>query len=307
MFLRPILLLIAALLPIHGMAQSLELRQEALVDHARIVLSDVAGVPAGFASIELGRAPRIGYVERFSRMQIEQAIRRHVVIAGAPNWSGAPAVAVRTKTQGVSAQALVEVAMTAAAAQFGGVGRNLSLSLATPLSDVEVPVGRLQLRPRAVPANVRGGRAPVWVDLLVEGEFYRTVAVQLAIAARQQVYVARFRLEPGALAQAQDFAPADTDVAGADVVPADRPLLPFRVGRAIRAGQPLMPAAMLQTGQIMRGDRVRVRIDAGQIGIETAAVAMSDARPGEALNVRPAGGRDVVTGRVSQSGTVVIE
>lgn len=306
MFPYQFILLAVTAAPIPGAAQSLELLEAALVDHARIVLADVARVPARLALVELGRAPRIGYVERIDRLRIEQAIRR-VSNHGTLTWSGATSVAVRTKTQCIAAKALVDVAMAAAAAQFGGAGRDLTISLAAPVADVDVPAGRVTVVPGPVPARMQSGRATVWVGLVVDGEPYRSVPVRFAIAARQQVYVARMPLPVGAFAQARDFDLAEAEVDDANVVPTESLLPTFRIGRAIRAGQPLVRAAMLQSGQIMRGDQVRVRVEAGPIGIETSAVAMTDARPGEALKVRPAGARAVVAGRVSHSGYVVID
>ena len=56
-----------------------------------------------------------------------------------------------------------------------------------------------------------------------------------------------------------------------------------------------------------RGDQVRVLVKAGQIGIETTAIALADAGPGQVLQVRPSGGKDAIAGRLDQTGTVTIE
>lgn len=308
--------LLPAYLPAHALAApdaSLELRRDALVEQARIVLGDVAVVPSAqphaeaLRAVALGQAPRVGYVERFSRAQLEQAIRRQVPNAGAIDWSGAAVVAVRTRAQSVPAQAMADVAIAAARARFYGAGRRVDVSLAVPLNDLEVPAGALEVRARPSQAKVQGGRLPLWLDLLVNGKVYRSVVAELAVSAQQQAYVARRALQPGELASAADFEVLEADVAGADALPADRTLPAFRVGRAVRAGEALSAGAMLESGKILRGDQVRVRVMSGQIGIETSAVAMADAAPGQALRVRPSGGTDIVTGRVNPSGVVIIE
>jgi flagella basal body P-ring formation protein FlgA len=310
----------AALLPMHPLAQpstgagpSVELRANALVDHARIALADVALIHASkdqaakLGSVELGRAPRIGYVERLSRSQVEQAIRRTIGDAGPLEWRGAAAVAVRTKSQNVAAPALAQAAIMALQPQVGVTGAQVNLTLAARLNDVEVPLGQLELRPRAQPIMVRGGRAPVWIDLVVDGEVYRSVMVQLAVAAHRPAYVAKHAIEAGAHAGADDFAVADADLADADALSTDQPLAPFRAARTIRTGQALSPGAMLASDKVMRGDQVRLVVHAGQIGIETAAIAMADAGPGQLVRVRPSGSQDIVTGRLSPSGTVTID
>jgi len=316
-FRTSLLLGAAALLPIDSYAQpiegagvALELRANALVDHAHVVLADVAvvrggGVQTALGNVDLGRAPRIGYVERYSRAQIEQAIRR-TVDAGTVAWSGATAVAVRTQPQTVAGETLAQAAAGALRQQMAGDGQ-ASVSVAEVPADVQVPVGLLELRPRALPPKPQNGRAPVWVDLLVNGEAYRSVVVQLAVSVHRQAYLARHAIDAGALVTADDFDVADADVAGTDALPVRQPLAPFRAARALRAGQPLTSAAMLAGGTVLRGDTVRLTIRSGSIGIDTAGVAMDDAGPGHPVRVRPNGSQEIVTGRLGPSGAVIID
>lgn len=308
----PIMLLVFALFPAQAWGQAsvlVDLREEAVVEQRRLVLSDVAQIHATgqlaqeMAAIPLGRAPRIGYRERLSREQIELAIRRHGSSLASLQWQGAPAVMVSTRAQVVPQQVLIDAATVAVKAQFS----DLVIEPGTPPGDIEVPFGRLEVKARAAPVVVHGASAPVWLDLLVGGEIYRSVVVRLGISLRRPVYVARRDIAPGALAGPGDFDVRETDVGTGEVMPANQPLQSFRAARAIRAGQPLTPAAMLARGTIVRGDQVRVSIQSGPISIETAATAMADASPGQALKVRPAGNDNLIAGRVSQSGTVIIE
>jgi flagella basal body P-ring formation protein FlgA len=320
--LRPSTLLTAvALLPLQAWAQPvavagplLELRRDALIAHQRITLSDVAVVHAGSAqaqamgAVPLGRAPRVGQMERLNRAQIEQAVRRHNTDAASLRWTGAASVAVRTQVQMVAAQDIRQAALAAARAQYSSPGATLTMGLAAPLADYEVPVGVVTVKTRPIPpAAPNGGRVPVWVDLCVEGELYRTVVVQLAMSLRRQAYVALHAIAPGAIASAQDFVLLETEAETGPVIAANQPLQPFRTAHFIRAGQALTPSSMLPGSSVMRGDAVKLQVRTGQIGIDTSGVAMENALPGQILSVRPAGGRDVVIGRVSQSGAVILE
>jgi flagella basal body P-ring formation protein FlgA len=310
-----------AMMPLQAMAQlpaeagaTLELRQEALISHQRVTLSDVAVLHTrgaqsqAMGSIPLGRAPRIGQVERLSRAQIEQAIRRHHGVPVTPSWTGAASVALRTQAQMVSGQDIRQTALDAVRAQYRAEGTALAVELALPLSDYEVPIGVITIKVRPLPpAGERGGRMAVWVDLYVQGEMYRSVVVQLAVSLRRQAYVALHSIAPGATATAQDFVLRDADVDTSPGVAVNEPLLPFRAARVIRAGEPLTAAAMLSSGSFMRGDRVKLQVRSGLIGIEMAGVAMDDGQPGQLLRVRPTNGRDIVTGRVSQSGAVILD
>lgn len=315
------LLTFVALVPAQVLAQPvdravvpIELRQDALVGRGRITLSDVALIHTDvaqaqqLAAVPLGRPPRIGHVERMNRAQIEQAVQRH---SGAPfrlKWTGAAAVAVRTQAQPVSAQAIKEAAMLAAQERFGSAGVALAIDLAVPLADIDVPIGTLAVRARPLVTPLRDGRASVWVDLWVDEEIYRSAIVLLTISVRRPAYVAVRDIAVGAHAGMQDFELAMTEVgSGIDIVTAEQPPQPFRAAHTIRAGQALTRAAVLAGGRVLRGDAVRVQMREGQIGIDTVAIAMNDAGPGQALRVRPAGTQDVVTGRVSPSGAVILE
>lgn len=318
-----LLLSVATLAPLHAHAKaiappgvSLELRADALVDHARIALADVAVIHADGAqaaleselgSIVLGHAPRVGYVERLSRAQIEQAIRRATAKAGALRWSGADAVAARTATQTVDAQTLSDAAVAALEQHLAGMGGRATVSAEAAPADVLVPAGQLALRIRALPARPQHARVPVWIDLHVNGELYRSLVVQLAVTVHQQAYLARHAIDAGRFVTADDFDIAQADVAAADALPVQQSLAPFRAARPLRAGQPLTAAAMLAGGAVRRGDRFRLAVRTGSIGIDTAGIAMDDAGPGQPIRVRPSGGRDVVTGHLAPSGVVIID
>jgi flagella basal body P-ring formation protein FlgA len=319
MSLRSLLLSACALWPVFAFAQqsgpasvTLELRANALVDHSHIALADVATVQGPgaetLAQLELTQAPRVGYVERLTRAQIEQAIRRRAgATQGAFVWSGAQVATVRTQAQTIRADDLAAAAMAAVQREFAAEQREISLTLATPVVDVDVPSGAVTLRARPLQTPALANRVALWVDVLVDGALYRNVVVQLAASVQQPAFVALHPMEQGAWAGPQDFAVRQAAVTGVSAVSATVPLTRFRVVQPLKPGQVLGSAAQAVSGRILRGDQVKLLIKSGQIGIETSAVAMADAGPGQMLAVRPAGGNEVVSGRVTQSGSVTIE
>jgi len=291
---------------------AIELRSDALIDHARIALADIAIVQAEqplaatLVKLELGQAPRIGYVERLTRAQIEQAIRRHVGVAhSAVAWSGADSVVVRAQSQSVKSSELAAAAVDTLRKQFASADMQLDAAPSVAPADIDVPTGKLELRGRPAPAL--GARIPLWIDLVVDGAHYRSVVVPLTVTARRAAYVAARDMERGAWATQDDFTVSEISVAGFDAVKVGGQIAPFRLREPLKAGQPLGLAAINVSGKVLRGDQVRLIVRTGQIGIETAAVAMAEAAPGQLITVRPAGGSDIVTGRVGHSGTVTIE
>lgn len=293
-------------------AVALELHANAQIAKARIVLGDVAVIGARsadmarIAGLDLGNAPRVGYVERFTRAQIAQALRRQLGVE-AIAWSGADSVAVRVQSHVVSPDALAAAAVDAVRKEFAAAHPGLDVRVAAQPAALEVPIGTLELRARRVNGTALAARMPQWVDVFVNGAVYRSAVVQLAVSQQRKVYVALRALEQGAWVGAGDFSVVDANVAGVATVPVGTAMQPFRLREPLREGQLLTNGVMLGGGTILRGDNVRLVIQSGQIGIETTGVAMADAAPGEKLAVRPDGASDIVSGRVGQAGTVIIE
>ena len=293
---------------------SIALRPNALVAHARITLADVASVSASGASIidiagiELGQAPRVGYVERVSRAQIEHALRRRMNLDTASvTWSGAPSVAVRVQAQTVRAATLSSKAVETVTARFEEPGSTLGVVVLTPSSDLEVPVGELAVQARPIAQQALAARMAVWLDIFVGGTLYRSVVVPVGLTVQRPAYVARRALAQGAVASAADFTIADVDVAGVQALPVSSNHTTFRLRQPVDAGQILAKNAVTPADKVLRGDQVRLVVRHGQIGVETDGVAVAEAEPGQLLAVRPRGGSATVTGRLGLAGTVNIE
>lgn len=290
---------------------ALTLRAEALLGHARITLADVAGVSAqdaALASLDLAAAPRVGYVERLSRAHIEQLLARRAGVTQVA-WDGAASVAVRVRTQALAPEQLGAAARAAAQAAFGPRHSGLKVELAAQPAPLELPLGEYRIVARPLAAQPLAARVAVWLDVEVGGALYRSVVVALKLSARQSVYVARRTLAPGALVGQHELELREMDLAALDGAPAlpAAAALPLRLRRGVAAGQVLGEAALAQPGMIYKGDQVRLVVRSGAIGIETDAVALADAAPGERVAVRSASAREAVTGRASAGGAVFID
>jgi flagella basal body P-ring formation protein FlgA len=149
-------------------------------------------------------------------------------------------------------------------------------------------------------------RFEVWLDVLWQGTVYRSLRVVLALEAPRRLYLARRDLEAGAVLAEADFDLRDGNAALA-AGPAASVLLPgARLRQALRAGQALAESQLLAPGALLRGEHAHVRWQAGPLQLERDAIALSDALPGEAVQMRMAGGA-VLGGRLQQDGTVRVD
>lgn len=284
----------------------LALRDKVLASAPRLRLADVAEIhgedAAALAQIELGNAPRVGYVARWTRQELQELVLRRS--GRSVDWSGAQQVQVRTASRLVSAAEQLALAEPAVQAAFGADGPLQAAPLQQP-AEVEAPVGaQLALRPLA--GRPLTQRFDVWLDVLWQGAVYRSLRVALALEAPRRLYLARHDLAAGEAIAAADFEQRDGNAALANG-PAASALVPgARLRQPLRAGQPLAAAQLLAPGALLRGEHAHVRWQAGALQLERDAIALGDALPGEAVQMRMAGGA-VLAGRLQQDGTVKVD
>lgn len=293
---------------------ALALRAQVQLDHARIVLGDVAELPSdaapGLAQLDLGPAPRVHAVERLTRDQLALLIRRrfHQPLP-ALAWRGADSVTLQSMTQAVAGVALTQAAVDAVLATFAARHPGLEAAVQAVPADVEIALGDYKITARALDAPLLPARAAVWLDLVAGGQVARSVVVPVTITQRREAYVARRRLAAGSVVQPDDFEVREENVAGlhARPVAASDQGGHWRLRRALQPGQVLVQDMLPAPGTVFPGDRIRLLAHSGAIGIEVDAVVQAEAAPGQLVAVRPNNSSDTVAGRLTVAGTVVIE
>ncbi|WUR12447.1 flagellar basal body P-ring formation chaperone FlgA [[Empedobacter] haloabium] len=300
----------------HGATVSLDLRASALVRGKDVTLADLAVIEGAdarqrqaLAVTRVGAAPLAGYAEEFGRAAIEAVVLARQVGAGLTlDWRGANSVVVRRAVGLVTSSDLVNVARKSLETRFAHQYGELELTPVGAMADVQVAEGRLELRPRETGAPLRS-RVMVWVDVLVDGALYRTVALPFQARAWSTVALARRALPADATVDTGDFRPARREVQALAGQPAAMPAPSqhWRLRTAVGEGEVLLREQLLAAGAVRRGDRVRLQVNAGAIRIESAAVAQEDGVAGGEVRVLPAGGEAAVKARVIGTNLVAID
>lgn len=312
-----LLLLSLAAAPAHADTVALELRPQVLLAHPVVTLGDLAVVQAddaelrrAFERIVIGRAPLVGYVDQRSRAELDMAIRAQALSSGRLiAWRGAERVRMQTESQRLESSPIVEAARLQVEAVHGAAYAAIDSSLSGSLPDVSAPVGEVSYRGRLSDMSRLKRRTIAWVDVLVGGEVYRSVVVPLAVSATRRVAVAQRDLTAGEEIGPQAFAVLLAEVAGLAELPLAADELPAagRLRRAVARGQALSAADLAAPGMVMRGDQVRLVTRAGGVEVEATAEARGEAVVGQAVQVRPRGGKETVTAIVVSSGVVRID
>lgn len=293
----------------------IELRGEATVEGARTMLTDIAVVRAGSVqlqreaeTIDVGPAPMVGQPAAFLRTEVEAIARRRLSrLACTLQFSGPGSVKILRASQAVDARKIAESAVAALALRFTGEQGRLELTPMPVAGLIEAPLGSLTLATRdTAPASVKP-RMTVWVDVLVDGHVYRSVAVGIVVKLFRDVLVARRALRLGDTLDARDVEATLMDVAGLpEVFPAAAPFAQqHRMVQAINAGEVLLRKHVPATSMVLRGDVVRLLSGGGSVTVETVATALDSAAVGSNVAVQGTHGERVI-GRVISSTLVQV-
>jgi len=297
------LLLAAACLGLPAAGAELALRATVLASQPRLHLADVAEVSgpdaAAVAGLELGSAPRIGYVARWTGAQLQELVLRRTGRSVAV--SGAPEVQVRTAARLVTSAEQLALAVQAVQADFGADGSLQATPLRVP-AEVEAPQdARLAVRQQA--GRALAPRLEVWLDVLWQDAVYRSLRVELALELPRQLYVARRDLAAGEVLLAADFERRPGNAALAAGMAADSLPPGARLRQPLRAGQALAASQLAPAGSLRRGEKAVWRWQGGALQLEREGIALGDAAPGEPVQLRMSGGA-VLAGRLQSDGTV---
>jgi flagella basal body P-ring formation protein FlgA len=288
------------------------LRANAAVAGVEAKLGDLAdiGVDDPALAAELGAVvvaavPRQGYTEVFTREQVASRVRQHVATERI-EWSGAAQVRVRGLGQQIPLEQLSDAAVRALSHALAGQYATLSLKPLAKVSAITVPAGAVELQARMPAAQRLAPRMSALVEVRIDGQLYTTVPVWFAVRATQNALDAREALGPGTGLAQSAFDIVPVDVTKLATVPADAALAGLQLRRPLQPGQPLSANLVERRPAVARDARVAVRVVAGAVTIETTGVALSDARLGEAVQVRNPRSQEAFAARVVGEGVVQV-
>jgi len=290
------------------------LRASAVVAGADYALGEIAdfdgGDPATRARLSeliVGKAPRQGYTDAVGRMQLATYVRQQSGVMDVV-WDGADQIRIRGAGQRVAAERLSDAAVRALYGQFAGQYTTIALRPVGATDGINVPAGKVELDARVPAPRVLARRMSALVDVRVDGKFYTTTPVWFAVEATRPALVARATLQPGEALHAEDFETKNVEVtaAGSRVLGTDDAIDALRVRHPVGAGMALAAANVESKPSVARADTVAVRVVHGAVTIETAGVALADARVGETIKVKNASSGEIFAARVVGPGAVLV-
>ena len=301
-------LALALCAPAARAAAQLTLKAAASVPGPRVTLAELAviGGDAGatLGALDMGPAPLPGYTTRLARAEVERMLRaRGLALA----VGGAAAVGIERLTQPAAGADAAAVAERHLRQRLHDQAARIELRLAAPPQELQLPAGKVEYRVRANGReNVLQRRVTVWLEVLVDAVFVRTLALQFEVQAWRPVLVARRELAAGTAPACDAFDTRELDVAALDGAPAgaDCGALRGRLKRALGAGAALLQTHLQAELAVTQGDSVDLRVADGAILIEARAVALADGNVGQRIDVQPSNGTRAVRAEVIGPGLV---
>lgn len=291
-------------LPAKVEASGLSLR---LGDVATVTGEDAAEV-ARVEDISLGYVPAPGYSRLLHSVRLKQQIKPLVPDATL-TFEGARQCRVFPTVQVVPASTLKDRAQKVVEAKFQGT--DVEIKLAGSLKDIPAPAGKksVEIRARAATGAASQGLQGVAVDILVDGELWRTQWTTWTVEAWEDVVVLKVRVAKGEkLNRGMYEVERRKRAQGASQQPLGMKNLRDAVAaHDLAPGEPIFARDVTRETVVTQGHRVQVEVRSGLVSARTVGVALADGRIGDVVRIKlDTSGREL-TGTVVAKNRIQVE
>jgi flagella basal body P-ring formation protein FlgA len=296
-----------------GDGMNVELLPKALIGGRYILLKDVAKLSGAddqalkiAGQIKLATAPRTVYTERLSRREIARLVRqsglRDAVIGGAQ------AVAIETESSAFDMDLIVSSARKVLSSKISNDPDIVQIALAEDVPQIYLPQGGVALRGKELSDVRPTSRMTVWVDVMVDDEFYQTIPVRFKVKVTRPVLVTQNGMIKGQAPNCANLITENRDIAALDgpAVVAHCELLNGRLIRNKAIGEALIENELEPVPAISEGDVVRLAVVDGSVALELHAIALIDGKVGQRIPVRASIATEPVDAMVIGPGEVKV-
>lgn len=295
----------------------IELQEQVLVTTSVYTLADVArldevepGLRQQLDEIDLGRTPRPGYLANVTRHEIAARIER--LLPGTYSrihWTGA--LVTRVQAGGVAFSG-AELAVAAQRALQGHLDRRFARNTVQLLGaprDITLPAGAVSVTADLREAQLPRKRTPVWVDIAVDGQHYRSVPVWFSVSAWDKVAASQRDLSRNHVIRAEDVQLVSVDVAGlgGEAATAIDELVGKRLTRPLTAGSVIEPTLVREVPPVMEGEVVSVAVASGRVSLQASGIALKDGEINQRIPVQNASSGERYYAVVIERGHVKVE
>jgi flagella basal body P-ring formation protein FlgA len=302
---RIALLTLGIVLATPAAAVDLTLKAEATLQRDHAVLGDLlASSPDSIRSgqtlsdvVVLKRSSSGNTITLTRAMLARRLFIARPELRGTINWHGAASITIHTESAPDMDARLVDAAKVELEAYLAGQVKVFVVEPASSRTRPVLPPGEFTFRAQALADRPIRKRMAVAVDIVRNGQPYRTIPIWFAVSATTDVLVAKEDLDPQHPLTDILFERQRLDIASLSQPPVDPAsnLRRLRVRRNVAQGAVLLTSDIEQTPPVARNQDIALKVVAGGVTIETQATALSDATIGKSVRVRnPRSGEEFV-------------
>jgi len=289
------------------------LQANVMVEGKVVTLGDIAKLSGArqeqldnYGTVQLAIAPQPGYSLHLSQHEVQRLINE----AGLSEIAleGANATIVTAVATPFNPEKLVATAKAGLTNSLHRDGLTLEIVQNGTLPAINLPHGEVTLRTRPITAERARSQMVVWIDVMLDGSFYRSVPVSLNVTSVQQVLVARSALLKGQTLSCDNVDVETRDAAALSSAPQDSDCakLHRRLRRNLSAGDVLLSGELEAIPAISEGESVTLQVTSGAVVLESKAQALTDGQVGQRIAVRAALSQEPVLAMVIAPGIVKV-
>lgn len=289
------------------------LQADVMVEGRVVTLGDIAKLSGAnqdlldsYGKVQLAIAPQPGYTMHLSRREVLRLM--HEAGLSEIVLEGADATVVTTVATPFDPEKLVSAAKTSLTNSLQRDGMTLEIAQNGTLPVINLPHGEVTLRTRTITAERARSQMTVWVDVMLDGSFYRSIPVPLNVTSVRRVLVARSALLKGQTLSCENVDVEMRDVAALFSAPQDSDCakLQRRLRRNLSAGEVLLSDELETIPAISEGESVTLQVTSGAVVLESKAQALTDGQVGQRIEVRAALSQEPVLAMVVAPGVVSV-
>jgi flagella basal body P-ring formation protein FlgA len=270
-------------------------KSEISVKSDRFTLGDIADVRATLPQfstrlreIALGYSPQVGAIRELTRQRLQLAIAGAGIAADLVELSTPPIIKVRRQSQRVDQLVIRKAVETSLFDTFKSMGAEAHISSLDLPAEIEVPMGNLQVRASAASAQNLLAPFPVGLELVVDGQVVKRLAVAAQVEAFAEVVVASHDLSPGKRLTPEDFT---SEKIRLDLNPrlyvTDKSTLKGKsLAYPVKQGQPLTTRDLVSDLVVKPGDSVRIQGESVALKLIVMGEARGSGRIGDRVLVK---------------------
>ncbi len=268
-----------------------------------VITGELEGEVQDVKDFALGYAPSPGYSRVIQSWRVEQQLAKEFPSLQI-SFTGKDTCRVWPRTAVISPRELVAAARKSLEGQE--FGRDLEVSFRGELASETVPAGHFSRSVVGKPARgvASSGKVNVPVEILIDGEKYRTVWVTFDVTLYAELPVLRRAIPLGGRIKTSDVVMRRIEVSAGNTKDILQPsmLVGAIARRALANGQPVSARDVEREVAVKEGETVALEVSNGLVLVNTKVIALSSGFVGEVIPVRTLSTGKELTAIVTEAG-----